>query len=357
MQLLRSSAIGPAVAALLYCGWGAAPGLADSAAPVQIADAAIHSPLTENDVVVGAAKDALIQVIQPGVHPYPAAGNEGLKEEAKTLGLTNLQITQSNWDPAAEVANIQNAITKGAKAIIIQAVSSEGVVPSIEAANKRGICTVAVITGPGSKQGVVYPGMKGYVGWNEFEGGRIAGEALAKALNGKGNVVVIQGQLESAASKARQAGAEAIWKEKYPGIKVLAARPADYDATKARQVMQDFIQRYGTKINGVLSITNNMGTAAADAMTGTPLEKKTPIVSYGGQKEFINYIRDGRAYGTTPFAPKSEAAEALDLAVACINGDRAPVFFSETELPPVKALKAHNYMIDPTSVNDFQPQW
>jgi ABC-type sugar transport system substrate-binding protein len=60
----------------------------------------IHSPLTENDVVVGAAKDALIQVIQPGVHPYVAAGDTGFKEEAATLGLTNLQITQSNFDPA-----------------------------------------------------------------------------------------------------------------------------------------------------------------------------------------------------------------------------------------------------------------
>ena len=111
---------------------------------------AVHSPLTENDVVVGAAKDALIQVIQPGVHPYVAAGDAGFKEEAATLGLTNLQITQSNFDPATEVANLQNALTKGAKAIIIQAVSSEGVVPSIERANKQGVCTVAVINNAGT---------------------------------------------------------------------------------------------------------------------------------------------------------------------------------------------------------------
>ena len=131
----------------------------------------IHSPLTDNDVVVGAAKDALIQVIQPGVHPYVAAGDAGFKEEAATLGLTNLQITQSNFDPATEVANLQNALAKGAKAIIIQAVSSEGVVPSIERADNQGVCTVAVINNAGTGDGVVYPGMKGYVGWNEFDGG------------------------------------------------------------------------------------------------------------------------------------------------------------------------------------------
>jgi ABC-type sugar transport system substrate-binding protein len=318
---------------------------------------AVHSPLTENDVVVGAAKDALIQVIQPGVHPYVAAGDAGFKEEAATLGLTNLQITQSNFDPATEVANLQNALAKGAKAIIIQAVSSEGVVPSIERANQQGVCTVAVINNAGTGDGVVYPGMKGYVGWNEFDGGRRIGESLAQAMGGHGNVVVIQGVLAAGSPRQREAGAEAVWKEKYPDIKVIGMQPANYDAGKARRVMQDFAQRFGTQINGVLSITNNMATAAADAMIGTKLEGKVPVVSYGGQKEFIDYIRQGKVSATTPFAPKSEAAEALDLAVACLNGDKRPVFFSETELPPVKALSSHNYVIDKSDLEQFQPQW
>ena len=317
----------------------------------------IHSPLTDNDVVVGAAKEALIQVIQPGVHPYVAAGDAGFKEEAATLGLTNVQITQSNFDPAAEVANLQNALAKGAKAIIIQAVSSEGVVPSIERADNQGVCTVAVINNAGTGDGVVYPGMKGYVGWNEFDGGRRIGESLAQAMGEKGNVVVIQGVLAAGSPRQREAGAEAVWKEKYPGIKVIGMQPANYDAGKARRVMQDFVQRFGTQINGVLSITNNMATAAADALIGTKLEGKVPIVSYGGQKEFIDYIRQGKVWATTPFAPKSEAAEALDLAVACLNGDRKPVFFPETELPPVKVLSSHNYVIDKSDLDLFQPQW
>jgi ABC-type sugar transport system substrate-binding protein len=209
-------------------------GLVPALTPARAAEsAAIHSPLTENDVVVGAAKDALIQVIQPGVHPYVAAGDAGFKEEAATLGLTNLQITQSNFDPSTEVANLQNALAKGAKAIIIQAVSSEGVVPSIERANKQGVCTVAVINNAGTGDGVVYPGMKGYVGWNEFDGGRRIGESLAQAMGGHGNVVVIQGVLAAGSPRQREAGAEAVWKEKYPDIKVIGMQPANYDAGKA----------------------------------------------------------------------------------------------------------------------------
>jgi ribose transport system substrate-binding protein len=338
----------------------AAAALVVGTAPARAADAAepaVHSPLTQNDVVVGAAKNALIQVIQPGVHPYVAAGDAGFKEEAATLGLTNLQVTQSNFDPATEVANLQNALAKGAKAIIIQAVSSEGIIPSIQRADEQGVCTVAVINNAGTGDGVVFPGMKGYVGWNEYDGGRRIGEELAKAMGGKGNVVVIQGVLAAGSPRQRQAGAEAVWKEKYPDIKVIAMQPANYDAGKARRVMQDFVQRFGTRINGVLAITNNMGTAAADALIGTKLEGKVPIVSYGGQKEFIDYIRQGKTWATTPFAPKSEAAEALDLAVNCLNGDRRPVFFPETDLPTVKPLASYNYVVDRTDLELFQPQW
>ena len=103
-------------------------------------------------------------------------------------------------------------------------------------------------------------------------------------------------------------------------------QPTNYDAGKARRVMQDFLQRFGTQINGVLSITNNMATAAADATIGTKLEGRVPIVSDGGQKEFIDYIRQGKTWATPPFAPKSEAAEALDLAVTYLNGNRKAVF-------------------------------
>ena len=54
---------------------------------------------------------------------------------------------------------------------------------------------------------------------------------------------------------------------------------------------------------------------------------------------------------------KDAKLQALDLAVACLNGDKKPVFFSETELPPVKVLSSHNYVIDKSDLDQFQPQW
>lgn len=302
-------------------------------------------------------KSADIEVLQPGVHPYIAANNKGLKAQAEALGLTNMHITQSNYDPSQEVANINNAIAKGAKALIVQPASSTGVIPSLKKALDKDMCVVALTTGPGESTQELYPGLKGFVGWNEFNNGEYMGRAMAKGMGGKGNVVIVQGVLDNNAAKDRQAGAEAVWKKEFPDIKVLDVQAADFDSAKARSVTQNFIQAHGEKINGILAITNNMATSAADAVYESKLRGKVTIVSTGGQGQFVDYIKQGKAYATTPEVPVTEAKQALDLLVKCMKGDDAPVFVNETDLPTVKVFADSDYAITKENADQFQPEW
>ena len=150
-----------------------------------------------------AAKDALIQVINPLPNVFVDANNEGAKRAAKRLGLTNVQFTQSDGDAAKEVANINNAVTKGAKAIIINPVSSVGITPAIEAANAKGVCTIIAYSNIGETANDDVPeGSKAFIGWNELEGGQAVGDALAKSMGGKGGVVIIQGPAMASTSTA-----------------------------------------------------------------------------------------------------------------------------------------------------------
>lgn len=300
----------------------------------------------------------LIQVIQPGVHPYVAAGNEGAQRVADELDL-ELDITQSDFTPAKEIANIQNAIAKGAKAIVIQPASSEGVVNAIEQAGKKGICTVAFAVNVGSSEYVdkVYPGMKGFVGLNEYESGRQMGESMATAMGGRGNVVVIQGILPNTAAGGREQGALDVWEESYPDIKVLDSRQANFDAEKARAVMQSYIQKYGDEINGVLAVTNNMAVAAADVIAASKLAGKVVVSSTGGQEAFIDQIRSGKATSTVVEIPTDELAKAVEVAVDCLRGDKEPVFFDTNQLPAAAVLEPQGYVVNKENVEQFEAQW
>lgn len=300
----------------------------------------------------------LVQLIQPGVHPYIDAGNEGARRAAEELGI-ELDITQSDFTPAKEIANIQNAITKGAKAIVLHSANSIGVEQAVKQAVAKDICMVALAVNVGDDEYVdeVYPGMKGFVGLDEYASGRDMGESLAKEMGGKGNVVIIQGVLPNVAAAGRERGARDVWEEEYPEITVLDSQQADFDAAKARAVMQGYIQKHGDKIDGVLAITGNMGVAAADVIATSNLAGEVAITSTGAPKAFVDRIRSGKASSSAVELPVDEAAKAVELAVDCLEGDKEPVFFDTNQLPAAAVLKDQGYVVNKDNVDAFTPQW
>jgi ribose transport system substrate-binding protein len=305
-----------------------------------------------------ASKDALIQVIDPVPNVFVDANDAGARRAAKRLGLTNVQFTQSGGDASKEVANINNAITKGAKAIIINPVSSVGITPAIETANAKGICTIIAYSNIGKTANDDVPsGSKAFIGWNEYEGGRAVGDQLAKAMGGKGGIVIVQGLGSDRASQQREKGARSIWTEKYPGITVLGVQPADFDPAKAQTVTQNFLQRFGGRINGLLAIGDQMGAAAANVIDQSNLKGKVKIGGFGAEKEFVDDIRAGKATATVPFAPIDDYDKAVELAAKCIAGDKSPVRVKTPDLPSVAKLQSAGYVVTNKNVDQWTPQW
>jgi ribose transport system substrate-binding protein len=304
----------------------------------------------------GDASNAVIEVIQPGPHPYIEGQNKGFEKAKAELGV-DLSIRDSNWDAATADAAVQNAISRGADAIIVHAVESEALAPAIDSANEAGICTVAISVNVGDDQESVYEGMKGFVGWKESVGGRLAGEALAEEMGGEGNVVVMQGVLASTSEKSRVKGAMDVWKKDYPGINVLTTAANDFDVEKARSVMQDLLQRYGDRIEGAFITTNFEAVAAADVIANSPQAGQIPITSNGGWSKFVDYISEGKTAAVVPLAPQDEAVRAVELALECIDGDTEAVYVNDTELPALQPLKGDNYIVNEDNLDKFTPQW
>src|SRR6185437_12386170 len=61
-----------------------------------------------------------------------------------------------------------------------------------------------------------------YISTDNYKGGQLGAEHLAKCLNGRGNVILLRYQVGSASTEAREAGfMDAI--KKFPDIKVISA--------------------------------------------------------------------------------------------------------------------------------------
>ena len=343
----RTTLVGMLVlAAVAVCGCGSSGGNASAAG----------GGSTGTTSGSGSGSGPSVYLLQNVVYPYISANNQGVFAEAKKLGV-HITYANGNGDTEQQLSQMRTAISSGAKGVIIQPNDSVAVDNVVQQATQKGICVVALTVPIGSKQAEVYPGTKAYVGWNELNSGALAADAIAKKIGGHGDVAVMIGSLTNGASKARMEGAEAEWKAKWPGIKVVSFQQEQYNNETARSDALALVQRLGPSLKGLFVETNPGADAAAKAIATTPLRGKVSIASVGGWSQFNDDIKEGIATADIPEAPVSEGRLAVDLVNQCIKGNKTPVQELETELPAVAALKSADYTLTASNLSSFEPEW
>jgi len=308
-----------------------------------------------SDSTSGSAQGALVQVIDAVPTPAVLGLDKGYKQAADELGI-NLQVAQSAGDPTKDLANIQDAISKGAKGLLLIPLSVDAIRPALKQAVDQGIC-VGIAYSNISESNEITPGIKTYFGYNDDEGGRHLVDAMAQKMGEKGGIVFIGGTSADPGSQTREAAVKDEIASKYPGIKFLDAQPADYDPAKARSVMQDYVQRYGDKITGVITAADSMSETVADYIANSPLAGKVLVGSFGGQQTYVDHIKAGTAFATVPLPVVDDGARAMEQIAKCIEGDKATVFDSSTTQASLQPLKDANYVITADNVDAYKPQY
>jgi ribose transport system substrate-binding protein len=181
---------------------------------------------------------------------------EGLKIEAEKFGY-DLIITSAEWDLGKQISQIEDFISRKVDAIIVCPVDSKGIGSGITEANNAGI---PVFTADiAAEEGNVIS----HIASDNVQGGRFAGEYLAKLLNGKGNVAIIN-QPAITSVLDRVAGfREAI--NKFPEIKIVADVNGQGVRDRSLQVTADVLQA-NPKLNGIFGINDDSALGALDAV-------------------------------------------------------------------------------------------
>jgi ribose transport system substrate-binding protein len=180
----------------------------------------------------------------------------GLRDSAKEKGY-NLLITSGDWDLAKQQGQIENFIVQKVSAIIVCPVNSKGVGPAIEKASQARIpvftADIKADSGP----------IVSHVASDNFLGGKLAGEYLAKALGGKGKVAVIdQPIVESAIERVR--GFEQVMRQ-HREIQIVAKPNGDGVRDKAMKAAEDLLQG-NPELNGIFGINDDSALGALSAI-------------------------------------------------------------------------------------------
>ncbi|WP_171113965.1 substrate-binding domain-containing protein [Streptomyces sp. Z423-1] len=261
-------------------------------------------------------------------NPFFVQIRAGAEAEAKKLGV-DLTVTDAQNDASQQANQLQNFTSEGLSSIIVNPVDSDAAGPAVRAANQAGIPVVGV------DRGVNKAKTAALVASDNVEGGELGAKALAEKLGGRGTIVILQGQAGTSASRERGAGfAEGL--KAYPGIKVVAKQPADFDRTKGLDVMTNLLQAH-PDIDGVFAENDEMALGAIKAL-GSKAGTSVQVVGFDGTPDGLKAVQDGTLYASVAQQPRELGRIAVDNALRAAEGEKV----SATVKVPVKVVTKEN---------------
>ncbi|HVO72644.1 MAG TPA: substrate-binding domain-containing protein [Ignavibacteriaceae bacterium] len=181
---------------------------------------------------------------------------EGLNDEAGKNNYS-LIITSADWDLGKQIAQIEDFISRKVDAIVVCPVDSKGIGSGIKEANNAGI---PVFTADiAAQEGKVIS----HIASNNIEGGKKAAEYLAKLLNGKGKIAIINQPAITSVIDRVQGFTDEL--SKYPDIKIAADVNGQGVRDRALQVTADVLEA-NPKLNGIFGINDDSALGALDAV-------------------------------------------------------------------------------------------
>ncbi|MER6440368.1 MULTISPECIES: substrate-binding domain-containing protein [unclassified Streptomyces] len=261
-------------------------------------------------------------------NPFFVQIKKGAQQEAKKLGVS-LTVTDAQNDASQQANQLQNFTSSGLGSIIVNPVDSDAAGPAVRSANKADIPVIGV------DRGVNKAETAALVASDNIEGGKLGAKALAEKLGGKGKIVILQGLAGTSASRERGAGfAEGL--KAYPGIKVVARQPADFDRTKGLDVMTNLLQAH-PDVQGVFAENDEMALGAIKAL-GSKAGKSVSVIGFDGTPDGLTAVKNGSLYASVAQQPTELGRIAVENALKSAEGKKV----EKTVMVPVKVVTAQN---------------
>lgn len=246
-------------------------------------------------------------------NPFFVQIAKGVERRVAEIGGPSAEVTvvSNSYDLETQIRQIKDFIAAGVQMIVLNAADPEGIYPVLMEAKEAGIVIIAI--------DVAATGADATVMSDNFQAGGIVCEYMAKRLQGKGDVVIINGPPVSSVID-RVAGCEAVL-AKYPGVNILSD---SYNGGGSRNgglaVMAALLMAY-PKIDGVFVI-NDPSALGADLAARQARRNEFFIVSVDGAPGAVEALQKGDSLiaATAAQDPQRMAMRGVEIGYRLLNG-------------------------------------
>lgn len=233
--------------------------------------------------IVGTENDAFYQTVE-----------KGIKDECGKLGIKNITFGDQQLTATKATDLINTYVAGKYDAIALSCNDKAGVVPAFKDANAAGVPMFTFDCTLDSKYADQY---QAFVGTNNKAGGEVAGKYVLSKVK-DGDVVACITYASAQSCIDRQAGFEETINAAIKGGKKITLAPsqdANDDQSKAADIMQDLLTKYGSKLSYVFVVGDPTGYGALSSIQS--MGASTKLVGFDAGETACKYIADTNKVG------------------------------------------------------------
>lgn len=253
---------------------------------------------------------------------FLTAVRASMKERAEQLSVA-VQFEDAQNDIGRQLNQIQNFIAQHVDAIVVNPVDTDATPRMTHLVVAAGIPLVYVNRLPADKP---LPPRVSFVGSDETQSGTLEMAEVCRLLEGKGDIVVLMGELTNQSARQRTKDVEeVIARPECRGIRVLDRQAADWKRTAAADLVTNWLSA-GLRPAAVVANDDEMAIGAIQALKQARLLSSTIVAGIDATPDALAEMKAGELRVTVFQNAPAQGRGAIETAVKLARHEAAPPF-------------------------------
>jgi ABC-type sugar transport system substrate-binding protein len=275
-------------------------------------------------------------------HPDSRLIKQAIEENAGKYGARIVNDTEG----------LTELLTKGIRVLILSRSDLKELESSIQRTHHEGIPVVVLDSPPPENLHV-----EAYIRVNQFNAGKMAADYVVKELDGKGNVIILEGPRDDEASRQITLGMYSLL-EQHGSIRIVASkRHPNWSERLAADTVRFTLNRYAENVQGILACSSQLAVGALPAVMARRLTGNITTVGIGADMAACKAIIAGTHDVEVDREPYGRGSEALALAVAVAKGEDFGYDEEIGEAPKIKVKFGPLRLITKENVSVMELAW
>ena len=231
---------------------------------------------------------------------------------------------QIEWNGAAseteyprQIQIVDSFISRRVDGIALAPTERKALVGAVDRAAKAGIPLTIFDSGLDSEN------FMSFLATNNYEGGQMAGRALARLLNGNGKVGMVMHAPGSGSTMDRERGFEDVIKAEFPGITIVATQFGLSDRSKAMAATENILTAHPA-LDGLFASSEPSSMGASLALKSRSLGGKVHLVAFDSSDGMVDDLKAGVIAAMVVQDPYRMGHDAVKTLVDKLNGQTPP---------------------------------